>query len=504
MRTCQPQQLKLGELAIPNIHFDLQARNGLPHVLMGLQKVHECKELRDKLFALLEEYILPSVDKKNGRPGMHLWSIFVCAVVRLDLNISYDQLLDLVNEHRTLRAMLGHGSINDLWDEHRFGFRALRENVSLLTPVVLDKINKLIVDFGHKQLGLVNDAPIHARCDSFVLETNVHFPTDISLLFDAMRKVITVIAQRCERHGLTDWRQYRHNIKQLKKLMRRAQNKKRSSAQSEEQVAKKNTVIASAHQQYLALAEYFLSRARDTVTILSQVEGFDATDKEKMETIERFMAHAVRQINQTYRRVILGETIPQSEKVYSVFEEYTEWKSKGKSGVPVELGLNVAIVEDSHRFILHYRVMQNECDADVPVHIVKDVKSLYPGLEKCSFDKGFYSKENLTELEKLLKQTIMPRKGTLTAAAKSEEHAEDFVKARRAHSAVESAINALEVHGLDRCPDRGIDGFKRYVSLAIVARNIHRIGDIAWEKACKRQRRQVASAANDSQSKLAA
>ena len=58
------------------------------------------------------------------------------------------------------------------------------------------------------------------------------------------------------------------------------------------------------------------------------------------------------------------------------------------------------------------------------------------------------------------------------------EQAEAFQAARRAHSAVESAINALEVHGLDRCPDHGLDGFKRYVSLAVVGRNIQILGAI--------------------------
>jgi hypothetical protein len=62
------------------------------------------------------------------------------------------------------------------------------------------------------------------------------------------------------------------------------------------------------------------------------------------------------------------------------------------------------------------------------------------------------------------------------------EKSETFIKARHAHSAVESAINALDVHGLDKCPDHGIEGFKRYVALAIVARNIHRIGAILWQQ----------------------
>ena len=66
--------------------------------------------------------------------------------------------------------------------------------------------------------------------------------------------------------------------------------------------------------------------------------------------------------------------------------------------------------------------------------------------------------------------------------ARAAEQADAFARARRAHSGVESAINALEVHGLDGCPDHGINGFKRYVALAVVARNIHRIGAILWQQ----------------------
>ena len=71
---------------------------------------------------------------------------------------------------------------------------------------------------------------------------------------------------------------------------------------------------------------------------------------------------------------------------------------------------------------------------------------------------------------------MLPRKGRLSREEQTRENAEDFVQARRQHAAVESAINALEVHGLDRCPDPGLPAFKRYVALAVVARNIQLLG----------------------------
>jgi transposase, IS5 family len=191
----------------------------------------------------------------------------------------------------------------------------------------------------------------------------------------------------------------------------------------------------------------------------------------------------VRQIDQIRRRVILGERIPHEEKVFSIFEPHTEWISKGKAGVPVELGLRVCIVEDQHRFILHHRVMLKESDEDIALEMVRQTKIRFPKLRSMSFDKGYHSKENQEALKKELPLIVLPRKGRLSAVMKQEEAAEPFVYHRRKHSAVESAINALEVHGLDRCPDRGLVGFRRYVALAVLARNIHRLGAVLKEKA---------------------
>ena len=71
---------------------------------------------------------------------------------------------------------------------------------------------------------------------------------------------------------------------------------------------------------------------------------------------------------------------------------------------------------------------------------------------------------------------MLPKKGKLSQKDKEREHSEEFIKARYQHSAVESAINALEVHGLDRCPDHGLHGFERYVALAVLGRNIQQLG----------------------------
>ena len=317
----------------------------------------------------------------------------------------------------------------------------------------------------------------------------MHFPTDINLLFDAMRKVITLMAQWCDERDVGDWRQHAYNVRHIKRLMRSAQNKTRSKTKSEEQQQKNETLTVKAHQEYLDVAGRYLQKARDTIALFEQ-RGFTGEfDVLKKFEIEGFMQHAIRQIDQTKRRVILDEVIPHAEKVFSIFEPHTEWVSKGKAGVPVELGVKVCILEDQHQFILHHQVMEKQTDNQVAVSMVEGAKKRFHNLNACSFDKGFHSPENQIVLREQLEQVVLPRKGKLSQQAQSAEQTEEFLKARHAHSAVESAINALEVHGLDMCPDHGIDGFKRYVALAVVARNIHRIGDILWKQEQLREQR---------------
>jgi hypothetical protein len=208
--------------------------------------------------------------------------------------------------------------------------------------------------------------------------------------------------------------------------------------------------------------------------------------------LNTFSQHAQRQIDQIKRRVIDGETIPHAEKVFSLFQPHTEWISKGKAGVPVELGMRVCIVEDTHGFILHHRVMQQETDDKVALDMVSATQASFPSFKACSFDKGFHSQDNQRDLKDTLEQVVLPKKGKLSKVDQAREYADDFVQAKQKHSAVESAINALQVHGLDKCPDHGIDGFERYAALAVLSRNIQVIGCIVRSQAREQWQKQAA------------
>lgn len=484
MRVVETKQLQLGDLPIDQIDIDLKSRDEIPQLLRGLQYLYTQDELRKKVFELLEENIQPKIDKKTGRPGMNLWTILVMGVFRLDLNWDYDHLQGQVNNHRTLRQMLGH---SDIFDTHYYHLQTIKDNVRLLTPELLDKINQLVVSAGHDVVKKKENEALRGRCDSFVVETNVHYPTDINLLFDAMRKVITLTARLCDVHDILGWRQYAFNLRQVKRKLRMAQLKKRGGGKTESQKIKREEQLIEAHQEYIDSAQWFLDKAQ---TSLKDLKSKGVLAALQMSEIESYIEHANRQIDQIKRRVIDGESIAHEEKVFSIFEPHTEWNVKGKAGVPVELGLKVCILEDHHQFILHHHVMQNEVDSDIAVDMVKQTKNRFSNLSTCSFDKGFHSPNNQKELGELLDTAALPRKGKLSKKTKTYQASQEFQQAHKKHSAVESAIHALEVHGLDRCPDKGIDGFKRYVALSIVARNLQRLGQILIGQERQRLKRQ--------------
>ncbi len=301
----------------------------------------------------------------------------------------------------------------------------------------------------------------------------MHYPTDVSLLWDALRCLIRVTALACEQHGLGGWRQSAHLIRTVRSLFHRVRSSKRRKQQPRRV------------QDYVRQARCIAERAKASLERLEAARaGADIVSE-----IKCFLEHAERQVDQVERRVLRGETIPQEEKVFSIFEPHTRWCAKGKAGRPVELGVPVGIVESEHGFVLHARIMWTEQDVDVAQPLVKETQAMYPDLAGCSFDKGFHSAGNREELDKVLALNALPQKGKLSKAARERESEPGFAAARKAHPAVESAIHNLECRGLDRVRSKGAAGFERAVGLAVLAGNLHRIGLLLQRREQKRLKR---------------
>ena len=475
MRLVSHPQLQFGQVNIAEIKLDPRSRDDIPALLKGLQYIYIHPPIREQVFTLLEQAVKGAVRKDTGRPGMELWRIFVLATVKLGLGCDFDRLQELANQHATLRAMLGHA---DGWDKTPYAMQTLVDNVSLLRPQVLAQINHVLVDAGHQ---LVKKKPgalfLKGRCDSFVVETDVHYPTDTNLLWDAIRSLITQAMRACDELNLPGWRQGAYHVRETKKALRNTQNIRPSTSANEDKRAAKRAQIQAAHRTYLNQARDMVEKGKCTVVQLMEKDALLLTGtRHLVEALTPWIRDAERQIEQIERRVLNGEAIPHDEKVFSLFERHTEWISKGKAGVPVELGVRVCVLEDQHQFILHHRVMWKETDDKVAVAMVSQAQERYPDLTQCSFDKGFHTPSNQAELKTMLEHVVLPKKGRRSQSDQAREGDDVFKQARRQHSAVESCINNLEQRGLDRCYSYGRDGFERHVALAVVACNLHRIG----------------------------
>jgi len=475
MRKVIDLQMEFWKTDIANIEFDLESRDEIP--------------IRAKVFSILKQ-IVPKKSQENGRPGMDLWKILVLGTLRLNCNWDYDKVHEMANNHHNLRQMLGHRKTDF---ESNYALQTIRDNIALLTPPILDEINQIVVKAGHHIITTKKDHQLRGSCDSFVVETDVHYPTDTNLLFDAMRKTISLIAIICSEIGVTAWRQSDHNIKKVKGLLRGIQRLNRSTSKNEAKKQKRDQFIVREHQNYIKVCHGFVLKAKETIQILRDLGILSLSQDLRLNTVEDYIRHAERQIDQIYRRKVLDEKIPHEEKIFSIFEPHTEWISKGKAGVPQELGLSVCVLKDQYGFILHHQVLEQQTDDKVAVVMAKEARDRFENLVGCSFDKGFYSPENKSQLSDILEYVILPKKGRLSAKDKEVEQSEQFVESRRQHSAVESSINALENHGLDRCLDHGLHGFKRYVALAVLARNIQILGHLIQQKELKRQKRRKAA-----------
>ncbi len=143
MRKVIEPQMGIGEIAIADIQIDLQSRDEIPKVLIGLQELYCDRSLRKKVFEAFKDLVPEKVNPNKGRRGMCLWTILILGVLRLVCNWDYDKLTEIADNHITLRLMLGHSLFGKPF---RYALLTFKDCISLFTPAILDKINQIVVN----------------------------------------------------------------------------------------------------------------------------------------------------------------------------------------------------------------------------------------------------------------------------------------------------------------------------------------------------------------------
>jgi transposase, IS5 family len=292
----------------------------------------------------------------------------------------------------------------------------------------------------------------------------------MNLLWDSARKCIDICEWFRDNENVQGWRKSKSWKREIKSIFRVSSKASSTGGKNKEQR------VQSVVSAYLSLCKKLTIKVHivlDNPACYSSTTAFFQSMQ-----LRYFYKMLIKHIDLLERRIIKGEVIPASEKIYSIFETHTEWLSKGKKFNPVEIGHNVLIATDQFNFIIHHKVMQDQTDVQITQEIASALVLKYPNqISSLSFDKGFYSLKNREFVESLIPNTIMPKRGKRNKEETRKEHDPEFIKLRNTHSAVESNINQLEHNGLGRCPDRGIENFKRYTSLSVLAYNLHKLGE---------------------------
>jgi len=473
MRNRFTQQLSIGILPIEKTEISLKLKDPLTELLAALLEIYKTPEYNEIIFNILESHLLKG-KKKTGRTGMTLWQLFVLAQVRLCENIGYAQLHAHANNHLTLRALLGMGADHGGFTKLELEYQNIYDNVSLLSEEVLQEINQVILDFGHKEVFKKKEKEaLHLKSDSFVVESNVHFPTDYNLLWDCARKCLDAISAFTKKYeNIEGWRKLANWRYELKGLMRELGKASSSGGKGKEKR------VGYATRRYLKKAVALTAKLEST---LAELPINDAADLSTVLTLEHFMPLMDKHVDLVERRILKGEKILHEEKLFSIFETYTEWVKKGKSRPNVELGKKLNITTDQYNLIIDYQIMDEEQDRDILIEVADRVLQKYK-VKVWSFDKGFWNKDNKELLQTAVDKVIMPKLGKRNKTEEEEEKSRGFKKYKNLHSTVESNINELENRGLDRCPDKGFLNYKRYIALGVCAYNLKKIGKYILDK----------------------
>jgi hypothetical protein len=474
MRKPFDRQRRLDCPAVTAVSLNTNCRNETIPILRALQHIYSTAKVRDRILRSIAGDVNGKSNARRGRPGLSYWEILVLAAARLGCGCDYDQLQDLAENHRALRQVMGIGDWGrEEKDKRRFDWRRIESNINLLSLDTIAQINQAIVEEGHR---LVPEAAETVRGDSFVVETNIHYPTDSSLIADGLRKVLGFAAMLAALYGLIGWRQHKHLYRKARRLVRKIDRIAARKGNGYQERMKEP------YRELLEVAAKVLTRAdtlRETVRKYGTTSSAESLALDK--DLETFVQRTRQVCELARRRVFDGEAIPNNEKLFSIFETHTQLYKRGKAGEPMQFGRLALVYEDGAGFISHYYVLpRDQGDRDVVVEQTRVIQKRHQGkIRRASFDRGFHSPEIQKELAEILEHPCVPMPGSKQAAEQEKTASVEFRQARQSHPGIESAIGALQSgNGLKRCRDRSEKGFERYIGLGVLGRNLHVLGKL--------------------------
>lgn len=335
---------------------------------------------------------------------------------------------------------------------------------NLIQPATLQAFNDRMLAIA---LGAKMTRARKLRMDAMVVETNIHHPTDSSLLADSVRVLGRTL--RRAKEVLSDV------VDLPKQIFRNRTRSARRAAREIGQAARRGQHHTKA--AYRRLVQAARATVRQVQQVVSALEQHDQdAGMHLLKTFETFMPRVEQVIDQAVRRVFNGEQVPAAEKIVSVFEPHTQIIRRGKASQPTEFGQKVWLGEIDGGLISQYEILNgNPSDEAQWTPTLQRHREQFghpPWL--ASADRGVHSVSNETDAADLgVNRIVLPQPGRKSERRRAYEHQSWFRRGRRFHAGIEGRISVVRrKHGLDRCRNKGQIGFERWVGWGVIANNL--------------------------------
>ena len=414
----------------------------------------------------------------TGRKGLTPQQVLRSLILMRVKNWDYRELRERIADGLTLRLF------TDFNAQQVPKHDAFQRSFNRVTPQTLRLVNELLITAA-VAMGLEDGRKL--RVDTTVVQTDIHHPTDNTLLWDVVRVLTRLKGQLESAIGLP--------IKGFRNRTRAA--RRRMQALQRMTPTQRKTHQRKKYRELIGIAEEVVESARQSLRDTQKVHLIDPVAPSAAEELRRQIGHycglGERVIDQARRRVLLGEQVPNDEKVFSIFEPHTDLIKRGKVLTPVEFGHKVLLAESAQGLITQYDVLNgNPNDSDhVEASLSRHQATFGSVPQVYGSDRGFFSEENLATCQRSgVEMACIPQRGgTKSAEREANEKSPAFKKAQRFRAGIEGRISVLfRGRGMKRCLAEGRERFELLVGAAVLANNLLTIASLMQKRSADRRR----------------
>jgi IS5 family transposase len=416
---------------------------------------------------------------ETGRSGLTPQQVLRSLILMRVKNWNYRELRERIADGCTLRQF------TDFYCLPVPRHDAFNRGFNRLTPETLKAINDLVVQAA---VGLGLEDGQKLRVDTTVVQTDIHHPTDNTLLWDVVRVVTRLVDRLATALGRRRIKGFRDRTRSARRRMQEIQ--RMTSRQRQGRQIRR-------YRELIGIAEEVVKSARTALRHTRTGRGTDMITElaisETRKEIEHYCTLGDRVIDQSRRRVLEGEQVPTAEKLYSIFEPHTDLIKRGKVQTPIEFGHKVFLAESGRGLITQYEVLDgNPIDEEHVVISLERHKQTFGDVpELYGSDRGFFSERNVTSCKQQgVKVVCIPQRGgAKTPELEAYEKSQEFKNGQRFRAGIEGRISVLfRGRGMKRCLTEGRKRFELWVAAAVLANNLMKIAALLTARLSRRRK----------------